>query len=457
MNIPEIYLIEPYNAYAPKGRKKHWHEIIEEQALMARIIAEQQAKQQQALQEAQSKTLPPQAPPISVATVVGSSAGSGIGGKAGSGAGGGGLPVYAFFNPTSFGIDFSGTPRNGDAPLTVKFTNLTGDEEVDTFTWHFGDGNTSTDEDPTHLYQSGSAAGFDVQLTASYPIGSWSGSFKTAYISASIPSVTAKFTFTTSSNVGPETATFTNGSSTTSQTAPALIYLWTFGDTNTSTSTNPVHLYDTSSIGGKGLGTGSFTASLQTTGSYNIASKYTQSFYIFAPTLTTIFTFTTSSNVGPETATFTNASTYNGHGITSSLWTFGDGNTSTLTSPLAHTYANTGSFTASLQITESSYSGSAFYTRSFYIPAPTLTAAFTFITESNTAPSSASFTNTTMYDGSGTKTNVTWSYGSGSLTSNAYDAPALTYTTASTYTVILSVTESSYNIKSSAAHSFTLV
>ena len=73
MNIPEIYLVEPYNAYAPKGRKKHWHEVIEEQALMARILAEQQA-QQQAILEAQTRTLPSDAPHVSSATVAGRSA-----------------------------------------------------------------------------------------------------------------------------------------------------------------------------------------------------------------------------------------------------------------------------------------------------------------------------------------------------------------------------------------------
>ena len=87
MNIPEIYLVEPYNAYAPKGRKKHWHEVIEEQALMARILAEQQA-QQQAILEAQTRTLPSDAPHVSSATVAGRSfapAGNSPAGNAGAG------------------------------------------------------------------------------------------------------------------------------------------------------------------------------------------------------------------------------------------------------------------------------------------------------------------------------------------------------------------------------------
>jgi len=64
MNTPEIYLVEPYNAYAVKGKKKHLHQILEEEALMARIVAEQQALHEAAVKQAHP-TLPPQAPPTS--------------------------------------------------------------------------------------------------------------------------------------------------------------------------------------------------------------------------------------------------------------------------------------------------------------------------------------------------------------------------------------------------------
>jgi hypothetical protein len=83
MNIPQLYLVEPYNAYAPKGQKKHWMQVVEEQALMARIMADQQA-----LQESQySKTLPENAPASATPTIGGIPQ-----------AGGGGQPVPQFFN-----------------------------------------------------------------------------------------------------------------------------------------------------------------------------------------------------------------------------------------------------------------------------------------------------------------------------------------------------------------------
>ena len=46
---------------------------------------------------------------------------------------------------------FSITPATGYAPLTVQFTNRTSGR-VDSWLWHFGDGSTSTDANPTHVY-----------------------------------------------------------------------------------------------------------------------------------------------------------------------------------------------------------------------------------------------------------------------------------------------------------------
>ena len=67
MNTPPIYLLEPYNCYAPAGKKKHWMQEVDEQNLLARIIAEQQA-----LRESQtSRTLPDNAPATATPTVGG--------------------------------------------------------------------------------------------------------------------------------------------------------------------------------------------------------------------------------------------------------------------------------------------------------------------------------------------------------------------------------------------------
>jgi PKD repeat protein len=53
--------------------------------------------------------------------------------------------------PTKFDVDFTANVQSGSLPLTVKFTaanSITGDRWL----WNFGDGSTSTEENPTHVY-----------------------------------------------------------------------------------------------------------------------------------------------------------------------------------------------------------------------------------------------------------------------------------------------------------------
>lgn len=343
MNIPEIYLVEPYNAYAPKQNKKHWHQVIEEQALMARLVAEQMA-----LQEAASKTLPPTSPEVSTPTV-------------GTAAGAGGVYPPQVFNSTNAVVTFSFTPASGAGPLTIQFTNQTSNAELYTYRWFFSDGQTSTLVNPTIIFQSGSSATnlitSSLQATSSV-FGTAAATSGLSYISASKPTVTSGFTFITSSNVAPYTVTVVNTTLNTSQT-PTTTYLWTFTNGNITSSSTSIN---TSVV----AQSGSFTASLQATGSYGIATRYTQSFFATAPSVTAAFTLTTSSTAVPSTASFVNTSIYNGSGTLTYLWTYGSGSiTSSVVSPDPVIYRNAGPYTASLQVTESLYGIASFATRSW--------------------------------------------------------------------------------------------
>lgn len=77
--------------------------------------------------------------------------------------------------------NFSGLPTSGPSPLIVQFNDLsTGNP--DTWLWYFGDGDTSTAQNPSHTYLTNGS--FDVKLIASS--GSASDSItKTAYITVS--------------------------------------------------------------------------------------------------------------------------------------------------------------------------------------------------------------------------------------------------------------------------------
>lgn len=64
---------------------------------------------------------------------------------------------------------FNGVPTSGDSPLLVTFTNLsTGDPT--SYVWDFGDGTSSTSENPTHTYTAPGT--YDVTLTATSDLGS---------------------------------------------------------------------------------------------------------------------------------------------------------------------------------------------------------------------------------------------------------------------------------------------
>jgi subtilisin family serine protease len=85
--------------------------------------------------------------------------------------GGGGGPVAPVAN-------FSGTPTSGTAPLTVNFTDLSTNSPT-SWSWTFGDGGTSTAQNPSRVYAA--AGSYTVTLTATNAAGS-DGETKTGYI-----------------------------------------------------------------------------------------------------------------------------------------------------------------------------------------------------------------------------------------------------------------------------------
>jgi PKD repeat protein len=155
----------------------------------------------------------------------------------------------------------------------------------------------------------------------------------------------ASFSVTPSSGIGPLTVNFTNLSISPSNDK----YFWDFGSGSlTSAQINPPAVTYTQ--------TGSYTIKLQETSSTGNSSSVSQTILVSPPTLVSSFTFNTSSNTHPSSASFVNTTTYNGSGTLIYLWDLGTGSVTTASfNPQTQTYANSGSYTASLQVTESSY------------------------------------------------------------------------------------------------------
>ena len=209
---------------------------------------------------------------------------------------------------------FTFTNNNQCAGTTLAFTNTSsGTTGASTYEWDFGDGGTSTVANPTHAYTSGGT--YNVILTVRN--GGTCANISTPVAITVKPTPVSTFTFNSASCTSMS-VTFTNTSTTTGATGT---YLWDFGDSNTSTLENPVHVYATA---------GTYNVTLTIT---NVASGCSHTSAISTITVGSLppvlnFTMSPLSGCSPRTVTFTNNST--GAAPASNYdWDFGNGNTLT--------------------------------------------------------------------------------------------------------------------------------
>jgi len=229
---------------------------------------------------------------------------------------------------------FIGSPTSGTEPLTVNFTDQsTG--TVSSWDWDFGDGGSSTAQNPTYEYTS--AGTYNVTLTVTGP-GGTDDEIKTDYIMVN-PCVapTAGFAGSPTSGDYPLTVDFTD------QSSDAESYSWDFGDGGSSTEANPSYTY---------IAAGTFTVTQTVTNSCG-SDQLVRTDHITVteappPPPTADFVGSPTSGDYPLTVNFTDLST---DGPTSWSWDFGDGvGTSTLQNP-SYTYTEAGTYTVSLTAT----------------------------------------------------------------------------------------------------------
>ena len=262
-----------------------------------------------------------------------------------------------------------------------------------------------------------SADNIDAYLSSQY-IGRMGAGRVNAYnaVNTGPAAPVANFSGTPTSGCVPLSVAFTDLS-----TGSPTSWSWNFGDGGTSTAQNPSHTYTSA---------GSFTVTLTATNSAGSDGETKTNYITVSDDPTANFSGSPTSGAVPLTVNFTNSST----GATSYSWTFGDGGTSAAANP-SHTYTSAGTFT--VQLTATSACGSDVYTRTGYITvtctAPV--AAFSGSPTSGTAPLTVNFT-----DQSTGASSWSWSFGD-SGTSTAQN-PSHTYTSAGTYTVALTVTNS---------------
>ena len=259
--------------------------------------------------------------------------------------------------------------------------------------WDFGDGNTSTQQNPTHTYAS--TGNYTVCLTTTSACGSDS-SCRSIQVSCNVPATN----WTNTSN--ELTSTFTDIT-----TGGATSWFWDFGDGNTSTLQNPTHTYSAP---------GNYTVCLTTT---NVCGSDSTCYSVNVTCTAPAAAFADSTN--ELVVDFADLST---NGATSWLWDFGDGNTSTQQNP-SHTYATPGSYTVCLTSTSICGSDSTCHTVTVTCVAPT--ASFT----------QASTARTVQFTDGSTNTPTSWAWDFGDGNTSTQQDPSHTYSSDGTFTVCL--------------------
>lgn len=132
--------------------------------------------------------------------------------------------------------DFTAKPISGKAPLTVRFTDESAGSPTG-WSWDFGDGNSSVEEDPVHVYTE--PGSYTVRLEASNS-GGGNTETKSYYITVNPEAVppNAAFAVNPPTTAQPTTVEFIDRS-----TGLPTSWDWDFGDGASSDLQNPVHTY----------------------------------------------------------------------------------------------------------------------------------------------------------------------------------------------------------------------
>jgi PKD repeat protein len=243
---------------------------------------------------------------------------------------------------------FSVSSASGKTPLTVAFTDKSSNMPTK-WKWSFGDGASSTIQNPKHKY---SAAGkYTVTLTVTNAKGS-NTITETDYIKV-ISKPAANFTSSVTSGKVPVNVVFTDTS-----TGTASGWIWEFGDGSRSFLQNPTHKYSKA-------GTYTVNLTVKNAAGSNTITK-TEYIKVMAKPVAE-FSATPTLGKTPLTVAFTDASTGS---PTKWKWSFGDGTSSTIQNP-KHKYSKTGSYTVTL--TSTNAAGISTTTKTDYIKVTTNT------------------------------------------------------------------------------------
>lgn len=265
--------------------------------------------------------------------------------------------------------DFTTDTLNGcEDDRIFIFTNSS--SGASNYIWDFGDGQSSTQANPQHIYSS--PGNYCVKLIAENANGCRHLKTQSSCITVH-PSPQTTITASQTSTCDSNTVFQFNGTG-----SGIAVWQWDFGDGNTSNLPSPTHQYGA---------TGQFQVSLVASNTFGCVDTTTlQSAVSIGPTLIPSFTLDDSSGCAPLNVQF-NCTV---PGATSWSWDFGDGNSSVSSQP-AHTYAIAGSYPVTLSVTTQSGCNGSITVNNLINTEPAPVVDFTVDQDTGCVPFSATF------------------------------------------------------------------
>jgi PKD repeat protein len=288
----------------------------------------------------------------------------------------------------------------------VSFTNTS--QNASNFIWDFGDGTTSNDANPSHLYTN--SGNYTVQLIASNSFGCNDLKVQTNAVQV-LPQPAVDFSASSTTLCIPlNQTTFTN------LTPSVASQTWIFGDGSaSSTATNPSHTY---------AAQGSYHVTLICVSTNGCTDTLTKNSYItVVPMSTSTISADTTTGCLPLTVHFTTSPG------TSYLWNFGNGATSTAADP-AFTYTLAGNYNVSVTITKPNGCVETAQSANLISIPDAATALFSVDATSGCTPLPVHFTNLSTNAAS-----YSWNFGDGQ--NSTATNPNHTYVNNASNTVIL--------------------
>ena len=319
------------------------------------------------------------------------------------------------------------------APLTVNFTDQTTPIPT-SWLWNFGDGQTSTVQNPSHTYTT--AGNFNVTLTVTSS-GSCPGSTtKNAFVTIQPPTATIGGTLAACVN-GAGSLFVINPTANVNAVDGVATYAWTAPGSSqgSSTSATPSFTYNTA---------GTYSISLTATTTGGCTATATHSVVIGTP-VPAAFTFLPSPVCGNNVPVVFTPATQNP--AVSYYWVFGDGSNATVAAPpspppypISHKYEKIGTFPATLTVTSNGCPNTS-APQNIVVSPPI--ANFGYHVNCPATPLSVNFIDSTLQGADGGVDTYTWDFGDGTNSGAIPAAPLPThiYTAPGQYSVTLSITD----------------